>query len=63
MQDRCTRKRRIAAMNEDEEGNPLGVAIFLTPEQLAQLEIDPEATDVIEYHIEDGEVQLRTDCE
>lgn len=63
MEGRCTSKRRVAAMNENEEGNPLGVAIFLTPEQLAQLGIDPEATDVIEYHVADGEIQFRAGCE
>lgn len=58
MQERRTSKRRIAAMNDDQNGEPLGIGIFLTPGQLAQLGIDPEETDVVEYHVEDGEIRV-----
>lgn len=63
MEGRCTSKRRVAAMNENGEGDPLGVAIFLTPEQLTQVGIEPEATDVIEYYVEHGEIRLHGDSE
>ena len=63
MQERRTSKRRIAAMTEDREGQPLGVGIFLAPEQLEQLGIDPERTDVVEYYVDNGEIQLRSGME
>lgn len=60
MQERRTSKRRIVTMNEDRDGDALGIAIFLTPDQLTQLGLDPETTDVGEYWVEDGELKLRT---
>ena len=63
MQERRTSERRIATMNEDRGGKPLGVGVFLTPEQLAQLGIDPEETDVVEYYVENGEMQVRSGIE
>lgn len=63
MQERRISKRRVAAMNDDQNGEPLGVGFFLTPGQLAQLGIDPQETDVIEYHVEDGEISIRPGME
>lgn len=60
MQERCTSKRRIATMNADSDGDPLGVAIFLTPLQLTQLGVDPEAAEIIEYYVENEEILLRS---
>ena len=61
MQNRSICKRRIAAMNEDGDDAPLGIALFLSSNQLAQLGIDPDTTDVVEYWVEDGRFQVQSD--
>lgn len=49
--------------NENREEEPLGAGIFLTPKQIARLDIDPEVTGVIEYHIENENLQILSNKE
>jgi len=49
------RESRIARNGDD---RPLGVAVYLTAEELAEFGMDPEVADAVEVTIEDGEVSL-----
>jgi len=49
------RESRIAC-NGDK--NPLGVAVYLTAEELAEFGMNPEVADAVEVTVEDGEVSL-----
>lgn len=49
------RESRIAC-NGDEK--PLGVAVYLTAEELAKFGMNPEVADAVEVTVDDGEVSL-----
>jgi len=49
------RESRIAYNGDD---SPLGVAVYLTAEELAEFGMDPEVADAVEVTVEDGEVSL-----
>ena len=49
------RESRIA---RNRDGRPLGVAVYLMAEELAELGMDPEVADAVEVTIENGEVSL-----
>ena len=49
------RESRIARNGDD---RPLGVAVYLTAEELVEFGMDPEVADAVEVIIEDGEVSL-----
>lgn len=49
------RESRIACTGDD---TPLGVAVYLTAEELSEFGMDPEVADAVEVTIEDGEVSL-----
>lgn len=51
-----TREARIA---RDGEGAAIGAAVFFTPDDLADLGIDPALTDAVELRIVNGRVSLR----
>lgn len=48
--------RRTATVNHAPDGEPLGAAVFLDAEELAQLGVDPDAVGVVTYWVEDGEL-------
>lgn len=54
-----TNNVRRARVSCDGEGDPVGCAIFLTARQLWELSIDPETTEMIEYVVVDGGLQLQ----
>ncbi|MFC6837233.1 hypothetical protein [Halomarina ordinaria] len=49
-----TPSRRTARMNRDAQGQPLGVAVFLTADDLLALGVSVESTDLIVYTVVDG---------
>jgi hypothetical protein len=49
------RESRIACEDED---TPLGVAVYLTAEELSEFGMDPEVADAVEVTVDDGEVSL-----
>lgn len=49
------RESRIACNGDDK---PLGVAVYLTAEELGEFGMDPEVADAVEVTVEDGEVSL-----
>ena len=53
-----TTEERTCRLNTSEEGEALGVTVFLSPEQLQDLGIDVEETDSLSYKVENGEVVL-----
>lgn len=48
---------REAKLNFDRNGDPLGVAIVLSGEELEELGVDSDS-DAVAYWIEDGELQF-----
>ena len=54
-----TNNVRRARVSCDGEGDPIGCAIFLTARQLWELSLDPETTDMIEYVVVNGDLQLQ----
>lgn len=51
--------RREAKIGRTEDG-PVGAALYITPEELEELGIDPEKTDSVVIRIEDGALTLRS---
>lgn len=49
------RESRIACNGED---GPLGVAVYLTAEELAEFGMDPETADAVDVTVENGEISL-----
>ena len=49
---------RRARVNRDNEGRPIGCAVFLTARELQDLGFELDTTDVIVYGIEDGNIRL-----
>lgn len=50
--------QRTATVNCAPDGEPLGIALFLNAEELTQLGVDPEATGVVAYSVEDGDLRV-----
>lgn len=49
---------RAARIARDGEGNPIGAALFFTPEELVDLGINLGAANAVELRVEDGDVQI-----
>jgi len=49
---------RQATVNRRPDGSALGVAVFLTGDDLADLGIDPDATDAVDVQVKDGDLEL-----
>ena len=49
---------RTARLARDEDGDPIGAAVFLTADELAELGVETSTTDAVGITIEDGEVRL-----
>lgn len=45
-----SRRAEVTTQGDD----PLGACLYLTPEDLRDLGIDPETTDAVEFHVSDG---------
>ena len=54
--DGDSREARVA---RDGDGDPIGAAVFLTADELADLGVDPVRADAVNVSVEDGEVRLR----
>lgn len=48
---------REATLGNDPHGNPVGATIFLSPDQLRRLGIDPE-NEMMSYRVDDGVLVL-----
>ena len=55
---RDTQERREARVNRAGDGQPLGLALFVTAAELRNLGIDPEDVDRVAYSVEEGEIRL-----
>ena len=53
-----TTEERTCRLNTSEDGEALGVTVFLSREQLQDLGVDVEDTDSLSYGVENGEVVL-----
>lgn len=49
---------RIARMSYDSDGNPFGIAICFSADELDSLGIDPERASHVVYCITDGDIQF-----
>lgn len=49
---------RTARLARDGDGDPIGAAVFLTAEELADLGVDTDTTDTVNVAVEDSEVRL-----
>lgn len=51
---------RSARLARNTDGEPLGCGVFLDADDLAELGVDPDATDAnrVAYHVEDGEFRV-----
>jgi len=49
---------RTARLARDGDGDPIGAAVFLTADELAELGVDTSTTDAVDITVEDGEVSL-----
>ena len=50
---------RQARVNRDPDGEPLGISLAISADELRELGIDPDEADAVEYEIADGGLQLR----
>ena len=50
---------REARISRDSDGVPIGAALFFTPEELAEIGVDPETADAVELRIMNGQVCIR----
>lgn len=55
----CDPDSREARVTMDGNGDPIGAAVFLTADELADIGINPERTDAVIVFVEDGEVRIR----
>ena len=53
-----TKGSREARVNRTSDGQPLGLALFISARELRSLGIDPEDVDRIAYSVEDGKLQF-----
>ncbi|WP_299237212.1 hypothetical protein [Natronomonas sp.] len=49
---------REARVSHDGDGDPIGAAVFLTPEDLAALGVDTEAVNRVQYTVINGRLHL-----
>ena len=49
---------RRARVNRASDGQPLGLALFITARELRSLGIDPEDANQVAYAVEGGEIRL-----
>lgn len=49
---------RHATINRDANGDVVGVAIFLTGDELASLGIEPAKTDAVRVTVDDGRIRV-----
>jgi len=49
---------RTARIAHDSDGEPIGAAMFFTPEELHDIGVNPTTAEAVELRIVDGEVQL-----
>lgn len=54
---------RTARLARDGDGDPIGAAVFLTADELADLGVDTDTTDTVNVAVEDGEVCLTAEHE
>lgn len=52
------RGTRTARMSYDEDGNPFGIAICFSADELDSLGIDPERVSHVLYCVTDGDIQF-----
>jgi len=50
--------RRTASINTDGSGEPIGVALWVNADELADIGIDPAATDAVDMWVEDGDLRV-----
>ena len=55
---RGTDGSREVRVNRASDGQPLGLALFITARELRSLGVDPENDDRVAYAVEDGEIRL-----
>lgn len=53
---------RAARIARDSRGDPIGVALFFTSEELSDIGVNTVAADSVELHVEDGEIRLVPIC-
>jgi len=53
-----TQEHREARVNRASDGQPLGLALFITAHELRSLGINPENTDRVAYTVEDSKIRL-----
>lgn len=51
---------REARVNRDGDGEAVGVAIFLTADELRDLGVSPEETDRVSYGVDNGRVRVHS---
>lgn len=49
---------RTGKVSYDDSGRVLGLALFLSPAQLAEMGIDPDETDAVDYCVKDRDLVL-----
>lgn len=49
---------RDARIARDDDGTPIGLALFFTPGELVSIGIDPTTTETVELRIVNGEVRI-----
>lgn len=49
---------RTGKVSYDDSDQALGLALFLSPAQLAEMGIDPDETDAVDYCVKDGDLVL-----
>lgn len=50
---------RIARISKGQEGDILGLPIFLTPSEVTRLGVDVEDCHAVEYSVQDGSLNLK----
>ena len=49
---------RAGRIARDSNGDPIGVALFFTSEELSDIGVNTAAADSVELHVENGDVRL-----
>jgi len=62
MQDTNTtgESTREARLNRDGNGDPIGAAVWLNADELADLGVDVDTADAVAYRVEDGDLHIGT---
>lgn len=56
-------QERTARVNRGGDGEPIGAAVFLSADDLADLGIDPHSVDRVGFGIENGRLRLKEPLE